>query len=235
MLSRAKVKGEGTMLMTTRGNLAEVRAMLGRDLEIGDVVDHSGNPTLAQIVPGKTPKWHVIETHPNRERTAAAHLIARRFGVFVPEKEETVVRRGRQLDQVSLMFRGYVFVFVWDIVEHINRIRAIPGVMRIVFVETANGAREPAVLKDDMIDQIRAVENTERPLPPIMIREEIINPSKKGRWTKKQKRLYEMQRAQLAHDNEIVGCRPWSAFQDGLMTLDGEGRNQTLRSALGLS
>lgn len=217
------------------GNMEQVRAELGRDLQVGDIVDYNGNPTLAEIVPGRTPQWHVVETHPNRERTAAGHLIARRFGVFLPEKEETVVRRGRKFDQTSLIFRGYIFVFVWDIVEHIDRINSIPGVSRLVYVETMGGRRLPATLTDEQIDQIRAVENHERPLPAITIPEEIIRPKGKGRWTKKQKRLYDLQRQQIEHDNEVVACRPWSAFQDSLLTLDEEGRNQTLRNALGLA
>ena len=224
------------MLMTTKGNLAEVRAALGRDLQVGDIVDHNAfNPLLAEIVPKAAPAWHVIETHPNRERTAAGHLIARRFGVFLPEKEETVVRRGRKFDQTSLMFRGYIFVFVWDVVSHINRIKACPGVSGLVYVEESDGDRWPATLTDEQVDQIRAVENHERPLPAIMIPEEIAMPKRKVRWTKKQKRLYELQRQQIERDNEIVACRPWSAFQDSLMTLDSDGRNQTLRNALGLA
>jgi len=210
------------------GNMEQVRAELGRDLQVGDVVDYSGNPTLAQIVPGVEPRWHVVETHPNRERTAAGHLIARRFGVFVPEKEETIIRRGRVLDQVSLMFRGYVFVFVWDVVQHINRIRAIPGVMRMV--SFADGT--PAVISDELIDKIRVVENTLRPLPAIM--DDIVKP-KKGRWTKKQKMIYQLQREQARRDFEVVACRPWSPFENDIMTLDSEGRNQTLRKALGLA
>lgn len=214
------------------GNMEQVRAALGRDLKVGDVVDYSGNPTLAQIVPGMTPRWHLIETHPNRERTAAGHLIARRFGVFLPEKEETIVRRGRKLDQTTLMFRGYIFIFVWGVLHHIKRIEAIPGVSRVVFVDVSEGLRMPAILTDEQIDQIRAVENTQRPLPAITVEDVIQVPKQKGRWTKKQKRLYELQRAEFEAANEVVACRPWSAFQDGIMDLDGEVRNQTLRNAL---
>lgn len=216
------------------GNMERVRAELGRDLQVGDVVDYSGNPTVAQIVPGVRPAWHVIETHPNRERTAAGHLIARRFGVFVPEKEETIVRRGRKMDQTTLMFRGYVFVFVWSIREHFDRIRAVPGFARIVTVQSEGGIGIPAVLTDEQIDQIRAVENTERPLRGLVV-DEIMKPSKKGRWTKKQKLLYQLQREQAEHDMEVVACRPWSPFEQELITLDSEGRNQTLRKALGLA
>lgn len=224
------------MLQSIKDKLQELRSERGRDLEVGDVVDYSlTNPTLAQIVPGVTPCWHVIETHPNRERTAAGHLVARRFGVFVPEKEETIVRRGRKLEQTSLMFRGYIFIFVWGINQHFNRIRAVPGFSRIVTTENPDGSRKPAVLTDQQIDQIRAVENRERPLPAIVIPEHMMMPKRKGRWRKNQKALYALEQEQLKRDSEVVRCRPWSAFQDSLMTLDSEGRNQTLRNALGLA
>jgi transcription antitermination factor NusG len=217
------------MLMATNGNLADVRAALGRDLEVGDVVDYStSNPLMAELVPGVSPRWHVVEVY--RERTAAAHLIARRFGVFVPEKEQTVVRRGRKFEQTTLMFPGYIFVFVWDIGEHLHRIRAVPGVSRVMFIDG-----KPAILSDKLIDEIRAVENRERPLPDIMVPGAPAMPKKKGRWSNKQKLLYEMQRAQWERDNEVVACRSWSAFQDSLLTLDEEGRNQTLRNALQLA
>lgn len=224
--------------MTSKGNLADVRAALGRDFEVGDIIDRSAsNPLLAEIYEGVSPCWHVIETHPNRERTAAAHLIARRFGVFVPEKEETVVRRGRNFEQTTLMFRGYIFVFVWDILEHIDRIKAIPGVMRLVYVEDAhaddtNSRRRPAVLTDEQVDQIRAVENTERPLHAIMV-DDLVKP--KGRMNHRQKMLYKLQREMAKSDNEIVACHAWSPFQQELLTLDDGGRNQSLCKALGLA
>lgn len=224
------------MLQSVKEKLEALRCERGRDLEIGDVVDYSpNNPTLAEIVPGVMPRWHVIETHPNRERIAAAHLIARRFGVFVPEKDETIVRRGRRIDQTSLMFRGYIFIFVWGINQHFNRIKAVPGFSRIVTTENPDGSRKPAVLTDEQIDQIRAVENRERPLPAIVMPEHMMVPKKKGRWRKNQKSLYYLAQEQLKRDSEVVRCRPWSAFEDGLMTLDSDGRNQTLRTALGLA
>lgn len=222
-------------MATTKGNMEQVRAALSGELHVGDIVDYTpGNERLAEILPRATPQWHVLETHPNSERLAASHLIARRFGVFVPETEETIVRRGRKIDVTRLMFRTYIFVFVWDIMAHQRRIQSVPGVSRIMYVETVRGKR-PVVISDVLIDQIRAVENRERPLPAVMIPDEIAPPKKKGRWTKKEKRAYELQRAEWERGNEIVACRSWSLFQDSLLTLDEEGRNQTLRNALQLA
>src|ERR1051326_1422231 len=82
----------------------------------------------AEMKAGLDPTWHVIETYANRERDVAKELIARRFGIFLPEEDETVVRRGRKIDQVKLMFPGYLFVFTWLTDENFARIRYTPGV-----------------------------------------------------------------------------------------------------------
>lgn len=212
------------MLASDKGNMADVRAALGRDLEVGDIVDYSPfNPNCAEIVPAVTPRWHIYETHPNQERVAAAHLIARRFGIFLPEIEETTIRRGRKRDITRLMFTGYIFVFVWGLEKHMHRIDAIPGISRIMLIDG-----KPAVLGDRIIDEIRAVENKQRPLKAIMS-DGTVQTKKKRRWRKW------LQQLEDPRNNDIVAVRPWSAFQDSLLTLDGEGRNQTLLKALSLS
>ncbi len=214
------------MLMAA-GNLRDVRDATSAGL--GDIVDYAGNGGLnAEILSGVVPKWHVLETHPNHERIAAGYLIARRFGVFVPERDEVVVRRGSKFETKRLLFIGYIFVYVWGIKEHARRILACPGVARII---QADG--NPAIIPDSKIDEIRAVENSLRPLPATMLYDDpsFMLAKKKKRWRRKPKTAQEL----AAEDaNEIVAVRPWSAFQDALMALDDEGRNQTLRKALGL-
>lgn len=174
------------------------------------------DPRNAELVEGVTPKWHVVETFAHCERKVADELVARRFGIFVPESDETIIKRGRKIKRVQLMFPGYVFVFVWDVLEHRARIEAIDGVLQLVLITSPIGP-VPAELSDQQIDQIRAVENGERPLPDVRA-------NKKGR-----------RKAKRAFDNDVIAVHPWSAFQDRLLTLDSEGRNQTLRKALGLS
>lgn len=224
------------LAITENGNLAEVRRELTKDgWNIGDFVDYGAfNPHAAEIVPGITPLWHLIETHPNQERTAAGHLIARRFGVFIPETEEDLVRRGRKLHVTRPMFSGYIFVFVWSVMKHINRIESCPGVARIIFVDDEpDRPRRPAVISDKKIDEIRAVENSKRPLPMIMLDE---NPdiSKKKKVRRRNTPKTERER-QIERGNDVMCCRPWSAFQDSLLTLDSDGRNHALLNALGLS
>ncbi|WP_407146264.1 transcription termination/antitermination protein NusG [Bradyrhizobium sp. ORS 86] len=223
------------MIATTKGNLGEVRAALAA-VQVGDVVDivDPGDPLAAQIVPGVSPAWHVLEVQPNHERSVAAHLIARRFGVFVPETEEDIIRRGRKLHVTRLMFRGYVFVFVWDILAHKTRLEVIPGVTRIMrHPPTPEGEPgEAVVLTDALIDRIRAVENSKRPMTIVIDNSLYVSKKKRRRWRKERRERYEKELKSAA---EIVACRPWSAFEDALSMLDDAGRNQTLLSALGLS
>ncbi|WP_296741412.1 transcription termination/antitermination protein NusG [Mesorhizobium sp.] len=171
------------------------------------------DPRDAEIIPGVIPKWYVVKVYPGAERKVADELIARRFGIFIPESEKTVVRRGRKVDRVELMFPGYIFVFVWDVLQHRSRIECVPGVTGLIYDDG-----KPAVITDDKIDIIRAVENGERPLV-----KETTN-GKRGR----------RRRKRAAVDMEIVSVKPWSAFADDLIALDSQGRNQSLMRALGL-
>lgn len=217
------------LMMTNKGNLDQIRAEL-QDWRVGDIVDHEPQSQLnAEIVAGVEPKWHVLETLPNHERTVASHLIARRFGMFVPETEEDIIRRGRKIHVTRLMFTGYVFVFVWDIKAHADRLMMIPGVSRLMCHPGIDGGfPQPVSLSDAVIDKIRAVENTKRPLTLVFddIEENVSKKKRKNRWRRKAKSQTKL---------EIVNVRPWDAFQDAIATLDSDGRNQTLMHALGLS
>lgn len=117
------------------------------------------DPRNAELLPDIIPKWYVIKVYPGAERKVATELVARRFGIFIPESEKTVVRRGRKFDRVELMFPGYIFVFVWDVLRHRSRIECIEGVAGLVYMDG-----KPASISDGEIDVIREVENGERPL-----------------------------------------------------------------------
>lgn len=175
----------------------------------------------AELLPNVTPRWQLVEVYPGAERKVADEMIERRFGIYVPEFEATIVRRGRKIDRVELMFPGYIFVFVWDAIEHRSRIEAISGVVRLVM--DVNGV--PLGLTDAEIDYIRFIENNHR---PVRLEEFAVDaePKKKRRRRRKG--------AVNKVLDEVVATRPWSAFSDGLMAVDSEVRNQTLQKALGL-
>ena len=160
-------------------------------------------------------------------------LVSRRFGIYVPGQDITVVRRGRKFDLVEMLFPGYIFVFVCDLVLHRDRIEAIDGVIRVIM--DVNGA--PLFLPDDEIDRVRVIENLLRPVCLELFAVDVEPAKKKNR--RKQRR------APKAISDEIVRTRVfgWSrsdfddtliSLDDAAMSLDSPGGNQTFLRALGL-
>jgi transcription antitermination factor NusG len=155
------------------------------------------------------------------------------FRVYVPEVDETVIRRGRKIDRRVPMFSGYLFVFMWYSDQHWQWITNMPGVLGIV-----------GSLSDAEVDIVRAIENRERPviieLPAAGEVEPVARSKskKKNRWKNRKSSKARVHKPKPITEqdlrNEIVATRAWSAFDD-LIELDSEGRNQTLRKALGLS
>lgn len=197
---------------------ADVMAELARPVQTFDCRN-------AEMVQDVTPCWHVVETYAHCERDVATELSARRFGVYLPEEQETIIKRGREVDRVTLMFPGYVFVFVWDVLSHRSRIEAIDGVSRLLL--DVNGI--PLFLTDEQVDKIRHCENCARPvvLQTFEVLQDVV-PKKRKRKRKPKKQLV------LVRD-EVTAVRAWSAFEDAIMTLDSEGRIGALRNLLGVS
>ena len=212
------------------GNMHQVYRELGEDnarrVRLADERMIKQGGFNAEIVQGAAAKWYVLTTAANQERLAAAHLIGRRFGVYLPETEERTVHRGRVRDVRRLLFRGYLFLFVWDIERHLRRIRACPGVMGILCREG-----HPAVLPDAAIDEIREYENSER---PIAMPVEVVAGSKKKK--KRWRRSRKPADAVAATDNTIVDVRPWGfRFDEALVSPDEETRISALHKALGMT
>lgn len=214
------------MAANENGNLQQVYRHLGDDnarrARLADERMVKQGGYSAEIVEGTAPKWYVLTTAANQERIAASHLIGRRFGVYLPETERTIVKRGNRL-----LFRGYVFLFVWDIDRHQRRIRACPGVMGFLCREG-----RPAVLPDAEIDKIRKYENSERPIClPI---EAVATPKKKKkRWRRSRRAVEE---AVPEEENAIVDVRPWGfRFDEPLVSPVEETRISALHKALGLA
>ena len=209
------------MLMAT-GNLAQVREQVA----VGEIVDYAGASELnAESVPGQVPRWHIVETHASHERIVAAHLVGRRFGAYLPEMQylpevnkRGELRRGQKLPRTRLLVVGYVFVFVWDIEKHWERIMGIPGVAQIM----RNVERRPIVLPDAAIDRIRAAEN-------------LLSPGQLVDVMKKAKRRWRKSRMPDNDDGgEVVISRCWDPLMD-VEVVDSQGKNQTLGTLLGLA
>lgn len=206
----------------------EVRAELLRPAQ-------SRDPRYAEMIEGLDPRWHVVEVFASAQVEVAETLAQHRFGVYVPEVEETVVRRGRKLDRRVPMFSGYLFVFMWYSDAHWQCISSIPGVVEIV-----------GALTDAEIDIVRTIENMKRPVFIEVAAEIEPEPQPAARTKSKKKRRWKNRKAAKAKSAkpkviteadrraEIIATRAWSAFDD-ILQLDSEGRNQTLMRALGLS
>lgn len=207
----------------------EVRAEIARPYVPRD-------PRHAEIVIGKDPKWYVVEVFASAQVEVATALAEHRFGVYVPEVEETVVRRGRKFDRRVPMFSGYLFVFMWYSDQHWQCVSSIPGVVEIV-----------GTLTDDEIDVVRTIENMKRPVFIEVATEAEPEPEPAARTKSKKKRRWKNRKGAKAKAPakpkvitedylraQIITTRAWSAFDD-VLQLDSEGRNQTLMRALGLS
>lgn len=215
-------------MLMARDNTRDVQQALSGDYAVGEIVDFDGASELnAEIVPTKDgPKWHVLETLPAHERIVAAHLVGRRFGAYLPEMQyEAVVtkhgelRRGTKFKAVRMMMPGYVFVFVWDIGLHWDRLKGIPGVSRIM----CNALGREIVILDQLIDRIRAAEN-------------VLNPGELADVLRKAKRRWRKSRMEDTVDvsNEVVQSRCWDPLKD-IIRVDDKGKNQTLGDVLGLA
>lgn len=99
-------------------------------------------------------RWFVFRVQQGEERIAAAHLAARRFGVYLPEV--AVLERaglGRRRWVRRPFFPGKLLVLMWDTGEQHDRVRACPGV---IGVDTF--ASSPVILDDKTVAWIQLIE-----------------------------------------------------------------------------
>lgn len=176
--------------------------------------DTRAGPQDAELM-GNAPQWYIAITAPNSERSAAAHLVGRRFGVYLPEIEKRIPasrKRPARVERRS-MFPGYLFLFVWDIEAHVRRIRACPGIINLMY----NGDN-PAIIPDLLIDRIQTQEFEQL---------RFVRP-KRQRW-----RTCKLLDVEDDGSNNIVAIHSYSALHD-IAKLDDRGRNSLLHKALGL-
>jgi transcription antitermination factor NusG len=133
------------------------RAASPRPIAINhDVVAHAtaaSDPGLL-AEPSTTPaQWHLLRVQLHQESVATAHLVARRFGAYLPTFR-TLERagNGRRREVRRPIFPGYVFIFVWGLERHLRRIRACPGVIDI---ERFAGS---VVVPDYAVDLVQLIE-----------------------------------------------------------------------------
>ncbi len=111
------------------------------------------NPYFAEASCDDRAHWYVLTTYAAAENRAAAHLAARRFGVYVPETERVQTVRGHRRTYRRKLIPGYVLLFAWRLAANWSRIAACPGVSGILFE-----GEHPAIIPDALI---RAIEGEE--------------------------------------------------------------------------
>jgi transcription antitermination factor NusG len=200
---------------TKLGNMADVYRDVARTAEASiRQSDERRGPFAAEIVEGCTPHWHVLITAPAHEQIAAAHLVARGFGIYHPTFEQKVPRCGARAAHVARrpLLPGYLFLFVWDLNRHWRRVRACPGVIDLLL----DGSGRPAIVAEEMIDYLQAKEFSESGFRNF-------------------KRNRRKRRGAQPSDIEdyIVTIKTYSALE-GIEQLDQDQRSNLFRKAMGL-
>lgn len=180
------------------------------------------NPYGVEITP-EPARWHVLVTEPNREATAAGHLIGRGFGTYLPEYDQVAVTRGRKRVLHQKMFPGYLFVFVWAIERQWRRMAACTGVSRVLL----QGER-PAVVPDTIINEIQIEEFNQLVNNTSLLASE---PGKRKRLKRWERDLQKNTSAELAQIGSTFRVSTKSYFA-GIGNCDPVTRNSTLWRAL---
>ena len=105
------------------------------------------DPRDAEI-DGTWVRWYVVSIF---SRDAEVELAKRRFGIFVPAFEETLISRGRKVDRYVPLVPGYVFVLLWETDANWSRVANTRGVDKIL-----------GWVSDKEIDQLRFLEGCEQ-------------------------------------------------------------------------
>lgn len=101
-----------------------------------------------------TQQWFVVQTQPNSEHRAAAHLNRQGFKVYCPRCLKRRSHAGK-VDMVAApLFPRYLFVAIDLVTQQWRSIRSTFGVSQLV----CHGDR-PAVLADDVIADLRRRED----------------------------------------------------------------------------
>lgn len=100
------------------------------------------------------PRWYVVQTQPNAERKADAHLVRQGFQTYLPRYLKRR-RHARRIDIVSApLFPRYMFVTVDIATQRWRAIHSTIGVARMV----CNGD-EPAPVPMGIVEQLKAGED----------------------------------------------------------------------------
>lgn len=100
-------------------------------------------------------RWHIVLHAPGQDNLAMAHLVGRGFGCYQPLCERKISRRGNMpaTSRLEPIFRGYLFLLIWNVDAHMRRITSCPGVVGVLCRDGT-----PVTVPDQMITKIQAIE-----------------------------------------------------------------------------
>lgn len=211
--------------------------LVSRELCVGDALPYIDPDIIAEMGEQEA-AWYAVEVVPGQEGIATAHLIGRRFFIFVPEIRylpkvilaggERKLERGVKLGQKQKMLVGYVFVFTWLTDKNYHRLLATPGVSGML-----SQSDTPFAFSEEQISHLRGLENL---LNPIEVPEN---------WRKRRKRKG-FQR-ELTQEGSLeksfssvcrwinLGEGEWIDAVTALRVLDRRDTNQVIAKSLGLA
>lgn len=101
--------------------------------------------------------WFALQAEPQQETLAAAHLIGRRFDVYLPAVA-VYAKRGRAMQwRTEPMFRGYLFLrmTLGRLAESVARVQTLPGVRGFVRMAGGDSTSALAAIRPDDMLRIR--------------------------------------------------------------------------------
>ena len=106
------------------------------------------------------PRWYVVQTQPNAERKADAHLIRQGFETYLPRYQK-LRRHARKIELVpAALFPRYMFVSIDVAMQRWLAIRSTVGVSQVV----CNG-NEPAAVPAGVVERLKASEDASGFIP----------------------------------------------------------------------
>lgn len=130
------------MLMVPEKNLSSVYLALA-DQEWGPAKANQIDRYLREMVEAAAEKpevingtWYIVVVEPQRENTASAGLIARRFATYFPQHPKRIKQNYHKRRVVMRpMLPGYVLTSFDATQNDWKRIKSVPGVRRILMID----------------------------------------------------------------------------------------------------
>jgi len=100
--------------------------------------------------------WYLVYTKPQQERVASENLQRQGYEIYLPKLKKKIKRGSSYHFRIGILFPRYLFIHLSDQLDDWGPIRSTVGVVHLV-----KFGNIPAVLPDDLINQLRLSESEE--------------------------------------------------------------------------